>query len=277
MHPTDFKALQASEYLFKKIGLTKSTQIDSGIILGSGLSAVTAILTSKQEISFQSIPYFPESTVPGHPGQFVFGKIEDQYICIIQGRLHYYEGHDMQTVTLPVRILSALGIKNLIITNAAGALNEGFNPGDFVLIKDHIGLFLPNPLIGYNKNNLETRFPDLTDAYSRRLRQIAMKCGERLGLEMKEGIYVAVSGPSYETPSEIALLKSLGADMVGMSTVPEVIVANHLSMNCLGISVITNLAAGLSQSPLHHEEVITVSNKIQKPIGQFLSILCRNL
>jgi purine-nucleoside phosphorylase len=277
MHPTDLKTLQASEYLFKKIGLPESARINSSIILGSGLSAVTAILTSKQEIPFQSIPYFPESTVPGHPGQFVFGKIDDQYICIIQGRLHYYEGHDMQTVTLPVRILAALGTKNLIITNAAGALNEEFHPGDFVLIRDHIGLFLPNPLIDYNKKHLEPRFPDLTDAYSKRLRQIAVNCGEELGLEMKEGIYVGVSGPSYETPSEVALLKSLGADMVGMSTVPEVIVANHLSMNCLGISVITNMAAGLSQSPLHHEEVLTVSNKIQKPIGRFLRMLCRNL
>ncbi len=271
------QVLQAAQFIRREAGLAQSTRVDFGIILGSGLGEVTRSVISGQTIPFHAIPEFPDSSVAGHSGLVVLGKMGGASVCCLQGRLHYYEGHSMQTVTFPVRVMEALGVRRLIVTNAAGGLSRRFRAGDLMIIRDHIGLFLPNPLRGPNLTAAGPRFPELSQAYPERLREIAAQCARDLGLRIREGVYVAVPGPSYETPAEIEMLRRMGADAVGMSTVPEVVVARHLGIECLGISVITNLAAGLAKTPLAHQEVLRVGAGIQKSLRLLVTSICEAL
>ncbi|HHX50698.1 MAG TPA: purine-nucleoside phosphorylase [Clostridia bacterium] len=237
---------------------------DVGLILGSGLGEGADRLQDSLSIPYQEIPHFPISTVPGHAGRLVAGYLAEKKVLALQGRFHYYEGYTLEEVTYPVRVLGWLGVKHLIVTNAAGGIQDGLNPGDLMLIEDHLNFMGENPLRGKNYDELGTRFPDLSQPYDRELREKAYKAAGKLGIKLKEGVYAAVSGPSYETKAEILFLQKIGADAVGMSTVPEVIVANHGGMKVLAISCITNLATGLSEQPLSHREVVLVASRMKK-------------
>lgn len=232
------------------------------MILGSGLGVIADSIEGVR-IPFEEIPGFLASKVEGHAGQLVIGKLQEKNVIAMQGRFHFYEGHSMQQVTFPVKVMKKLGVEKLIVTNAAGGVNKSFNPGDLMIIKDHINFMGTNPLIGPN-DNMGERFPDMSNAYNKELRALARKTATELGQKIQEGTYVACTGPSYETPAEINGFRTLGADAVGMSTVPEVIVANHCGLRVLGISCITNMAAGVLDQPLNHQEVIETSAKVQK-------------
>lgn len=234
-----------------------------GLILGSGLGVLADEIEEAVRIPYEEIPGFPVSTVEGHAGRLVYGRLEGATVVAMQGRFHYYEGYSLREVTFPVRVMKALGVRELIVTNAAGGINERFQPGDLMVISDHINLLGTNPLIGPNDPELGPRFPDMTEAYSRRLRQLAKDAAARLGIRLHEGVYVANTGPSYETPAEIRMIRALGGDAVGMSTVPEVIVARHAGMEVLGISCISNLAAGMTDAPLHHDEVVETAERVK--------------
>ncbi len=234
-----------------------------GLILGSGLGVLADEIEEAVRIPYEEIPGFPVSTVEGHAGRLVYGRLEGATVVAMQGRFHYYEGYSLREVTFPVRVMKALGVRELIVTNAAGGVNERFQPGDLMVISDHINLLGTNPLIGPNDPELGPRFPDMTEAYSRRLRQLAKDAAARLGIRLHEGVYVANTGPSYETPAEIRMIRALGGDAVGMSTVPEVIVARHAGMEVLGISCISNLAAGMTDAPLHHDEVVETAERVK--------------
>ena len=234
------------------------------VILGSGLGRLADFIEGKQEIPYGEIPNFPNTTVPGHEGKLIFGRLGDRNVVAMKGRFHYYEGHDMSTVVYPVRAFGLLGIKNLIVTNAAGGVNTGFEPGDLMLIRDHI------PLRGENLDELGPRFPDMSAAYDRTLQKVAQACAERIGIDLKYGVYAYCKGPSFETPAEIRALRALGADAVGMSTVPEVIVARHMGMRVLGISCITNMAAGILDQPLTHEEVMETGKKVEQKFSSLV-------
>lgn len=252
---------------------TNNFKPEIGIILGSGLGDFVQDF-EMISIPYSEIPNFKASTVQGHHGQLVFAKIQGKNVVIMQGRYHFYEGHSMEEVVYPVKVLKKLGVKTLIITNAAGAVNENFEAADLMLISDHINFMGTNPLIGNNDDNLGTRFPDMSEVYKKDLIKIAENCAKEIGFEAKKGIYAGLTGPSYETPAEIRMLRTLGADAVGMSTVPEAIAANYCNMNVLGISCITNAAAGIKQIPLSHEEVIETT-KIAK--NRFQSLLLKIL
>ncbi|SHI95329.1 purine-nucleoside phosphorylase [Thermoclostridium caenicola] len=240
------------------------------VILGSGLGRLADFIEGKQEIPYGEIPNFPNTTVPGHEGKLIFGRLGDRNVVAMKGRFHYYEGHDMSTVVYPVRAFGLLGIKNLIVTNAAGGVNTGFEPGDLMLIRDHISFFAENPLRGENLDELGPRFPDMSAAYDRTLQKVAQACAERIGIDLKYGVYAYCKGPSFETPAEIRALRALGADAVGMSTVPEVIVARHMGMRVLGISCITNMAAGILDQPLTHEEVMETGKKVEQKFSSLV-------
>jgi len=244
-------------------GITQGTP-EIAIILGSGLGSLADFIEGKQTIPYAEIPGFPETTVVGHEGSLIFGRLGERYVAAMKGRFHYYEGHDMGSVVYPVRVLGMMGIKNLLVTNAAGGVNTDFAPGDLMLIKDHIGFFAENPLRGENLDELGPRFPDMSSAYDRTLQELAMECADKLGIGLKSGVYCYCKGPSFETPAEIRALRVLGADAVGMSTVPEVIAARHMGMRVLGISCITNMAAGILDQPLTHEEVIETGKKVEQ-------------
>lgn len=246
------------------------------IILGSGLGNLADFIEGKQEIPYKEIPNFPTTTVPGHEGKLIFGRLGDKDVVAMKGRFHYYEGHDMGVVTYPVRAFGMLGIKNLIVTNAAGGVNTGFAPGDLMLIKDHISLFAENPLRGENLDDLGPRFPDMSAAYDRSLQKLAMDCASRLGIGLKCGVYSYCKGPSFESPAEIKALRVLGADAVGMSTVPEVIVARHMGMRVLGISCITNMAAGILDQPLTHEEVMETGKRVEQKFSSLVREIIGN-
>ncbi|MBI3018944.1 MAG: purine-nucleoside phosphorylase [Deltaproteobacteria bacterium] len=258
--------LEASHLLNERIGQKASL----GIILGSGLGAFVDYLQNKKEIPYSQIPHFPMSSVSGHKGQFVFGKMGNIPVYVLQGRIHYYEGHPLEDVTFPVRVLKQLGATTLIVTNAAGSINRSYKAGELMLIKDHINLLGTNPLRGKNWEEWGPRFPDLTEAYDEALRKKAKAVAKKIKVQLREGIYVAVPGPSYETPAEVKMLKTLGADAVGMSTVPEVIVANHQGMKVCGISCLTNYAAYTGAHKLGHEEVLKVTQNASKKFGLFL-------
>lgn len=235
---------------------------DVALILGSGLGAYT----QKMEdivcvIPYSRIPGFPISTVSGHAGKFIMGYIQGVAVIIMDGRVHYYEGYTPEEVVLPVRVMKALGAKILILTNAAGGINRTYQPGDLVMIRDHISLFVPNPLKGPNDLTEGPRFPDMTNVYDPGLRKIVEEYAKKDGIVLKEGVYCQLSGPTYETPSEIRLLGALGADLVGMSTVIEAMVARHLGMRICGISLVTNMAAGINVIPLSHEDVKTIGRE----------------
>lgn len=235
-----------------------------GLILGSGLGMLADEITNPVRISYDSIPNFPESTVEGHAGQLVLGELNGLTVIAMQGRFHYYEGYGLDVVTFPVRVMKALGVETLLVTNAAGGVNTSFTPGDLMLITDHINNTAQNPLIGPNNPALGVRFPDMSTAYDRNLQAIARDVAADLQLNLKEGVYVWNTGPTYETPAEIKMLQTIGGDAVGMSTVPEVIVARHAGMDVLGISCISNMAAGILDQPLNHEEVIETTEKVRE-------------
>ena len=234
---------EAVSYLKSRIDTIPHT----AIILGSGLGKLADALTDATVIPYGEIPHFRQSTAIGHKGNLIFGKLDGVPVLAMQGRFHYYEGYTMQEVTLPVRVMARLGVKRLLVSNAAGGMNPDFNVGDLMIITDHIS-FMPNPLIGKNIDEIGVRFPDMTTVYSTALRQRAKATASAMGITLREGVYVAETGPSYETPAEYRMYRMLGGDAVGMSTVPEVIVARHSGMEIFGMSVITNCAKDLSES-----------------------------
>ena len=225
------------------------------IILGSGLGDYAANIQVVTEVTYGDVDGFPVSTVPGHAGKFIFGYIESVPVVCMKGRVHFYEGYPISDVVLPVRLMKLLGAEILFLTNAAGGVNTTFHPGDLMLIKDHIACFSPNPLIGPNIDELGLRFPDMSCVYNKELQDIIRNTAKENGIYIQEGVYAYFTGPSFESPADIRMMRVLGADAVGMSTVPEAIAANHMGMKICGISCISNLAAGMTQNPLTHEEV----------------------
>ena len=240
------------------------------IVLGSGLGGFADSLEEARSLPFAGLPGFPHATVPGHRGRLVYGKVAQIPVLALQGRIHAYEGHDAATVAFPARALGALGARALVVTNAAGACNPSFAPGDLMRITDHINFTGRNPLTGVNEDRLGPRFPDLTHAYDARLAGALEEAARSVGQSLRAGVYIQMNGPSYETPAEIRMARSFGADAVGMSTVPEVIVAAQMGVPVAGISCITNLAAGISQHPLTHQEVVEVARAME---GKFLDLL----
>lgn len=240
--------------------------IDIAIILGSGLGPLANEIENPIIIDYKDIPHFPVSTIAGHEGKLYIGKIEGKTVCAMKGRFHYYEGHEMDVVTLPIRVFAKLGIKYLFVTNACGGIRDDLNPGQITLITDHIGFMAPSPLRGPNLDEFGPRFKDMTEVYSKKLGAIAKEAAIKTNVDLKEGVYCFFKGPMYETPAEIRALKVIGADMVGMSTVPEAIVARHSGMTTLGISLVTNRAAGLGNSELNHQEVTEAANKAGKDL-----------
>ncbi|KAJ51463.1 purine-nucleoside phosphorylase [Clostridium tetanomorphum] len=248
-----------------------------GIILGSGLGDLADKVEERINIKYENIPNMPKSTVVGHAGQYVFGKLNGKSVVMMQGRVHYYEGHKMDELSLPIHIMKYLGIKTLIVTNAAGGVNEGFKPGDLMIIKDHINFAFTNPLIGKNEEEIGPRFPDMSNAYDKDLVDLANKVAKNEQIEVKEGIYVMMTGPTYETPAEIRMIRILGGDAVGMSTVPDVITAKHCGLKVLGISCITNMAAGILDQPLNHAEVMETSNKVKDKFIKLVSGIIKEI
>jgi purine-nucleoside phosphorylase len=243
---------------------------DCAVILGSGLGEFADQLEDVQIIPYEDIPNFPVPTVMYHKGNMVSGRIGAKSVLVLQGRLHYYEGYDIEEVTFPVRLLQFIGLKRLIVTNAAGGINECYHPGQLILMKDHINLMGINPLRGENLSCLGERFPDMSEAYDKAWRRQVLGIMEEMGLVPAEGVYAAVSGPSFETPAEIRYLRTIGADLVGMSTVPEVIVAGHARMKVLGISCVTNMAAGMLEQRLTHEEVKATTELVASDFARLL-------
>lgn len=232
------------------------------MILGSGLGAYAESFQERTVIPYHSIPHFPCSTVAGHSGSLVIGNVQGVPVVALQGRVHLYEGYSIEQVSFGTRVLGLLGIQRLVVTNAAGGINTDFSPGDLMLITDHINLMGRNPLAGPNLDELGPRFPDMSEAYNSAMRAIALEAARRRGIFLRQGVYMGLQGPSYETPAEIRMCRYLGADAVGMSTVPEVIVANHMGIGVLGISCITNMAAGILPQRLTHKEVIETTERV---------------
>jgi purine-nucleoside phosphorylase len=249
---------------------TTDLRPEIGLILGSGLGVLGDELEDAVTIPYEDIPHFPVSTVEGHAGELILGKLQGRNVVLMRGRFHMYEGYEPELTALPVRVMKALGISTLLVTNAAGGVNLDYMPGNLMLISDHINLTGRNPLAGPNDNALGVRFPDMSNAYSRRLRDIAKQSASELGLSIQEGVYVGLLGPNYETPAEIRMLRTLGVDAVGMSTVSEVIVARHSGIEVLGISCISNMAAGILDQPLSHKEVMETTELVKE---QFLSLV----
>jgi len=256
--------------------LSRLGQPEVAVVLGSGLSSVLT-LEEGRALEFGEIPGFPVPTVSGHAGRVEVGTVGGREVLVQRGRIHYYEGYGLSEVVIPVRAYAVLGVKTLIITNASGGIADGLSPGDLVLITDHINMLGGNPLRGPNLERLGPRFPDMTAAYDPGLRERAKEVAARLGIELKEGVYLATMGPSYETPAEIRAFKTLGADLVGMSTVPEVIAARHAGLKVLGISCVTNFAAGIAKQPLSHEEVIETTRRKAAELSRLLSTLIPQL
>ena len=236
---------------------------DIAVILGSGLGGYVEALEDASSISYENIPGFPVSTVPGHAGRWWVGTLHGKRVYMMQGRFHSYEGYDQQTVTLPIRVMSKLGVKTLVVTNASGGVNTSFEPGDLMLIEDFINLSGKNPLTGPNLDEFGPRFPDMCHAYDVELKQLTVNVAKELGIKLQQGVYCWMNGPTFESPAEIRMARVLGADAVGMSTVPETIVARHCGMSVLGLSCITNMAAGLLDQPLNHEEVMETGNRVK--------------
>jgi purine-nucleoside phosphorylase len=260
------RAERAAKFLLSKTKLRPQI----ALVLGSGLGAFADELTETTRIPYERIPNFPRSTAIGHAGRLVIGKAGNVTVAAMQGRVHFYEGYSPQEVVFPIRVFGRLGIRSAILTNAAGGINREFKQGALVVIRDHINLQAANPLIGPNDERFGLRFSDMTTAYWQPYREIALAEAKRLGIEVSEGVYAALSGPSYETPAEIRYLRTIGADLVGMSTVPEVIVARHMGIRVLGISCVTNMAAGILDQPINHIEVLETGERVK---GQFIALL----
>ncbi|MCA1583331.1 MAG: purine-nucleoside phosphorylase [Acidobacteria bacterium] len=243
---------------------------DVGVVLGSGLGDFADGLADALAVPYHDIPHWPAAAVIGHAGRLVGGTVRGKRVLALSGRAHFYEGHPLTTVAFAARVLGTLRVPHLVLTNAAGGINTKFSTGALMIIDDHINLLGSNPLVGGNDERFGVRFPDMSEVYSRRLRAIADRAADAIGLQVEHGVYVAVHGPSYETPAEIRAFRTLGADAVGMSTVPEAIVARHMGVEVLGISCITNMAAGVLPLPLHHDEVMETTRRIR---GQFIALL----
>jgi len=247
------------------------TDVSVAIVLGSGLGSFADDLIEAVKIPYTEIPGFARATVEGHAGTLVVGAIGSLTVAAMQGRFHFYEGYQLEEVTFPIRVLKLLGVRTLILTNAAGSLNTEFTPGSLMVISDHINLMGVNPLIGRNDDRFGPRFPDLTTTYDPDLQNMVIDEAEAIGIDMRRGVYAALSGPSYETPAEIHMVRTLGADAVGMSTVPEAIVAWHMDMRVVGISCITNLAAGVSNRPVDHSQVIATGERVREQFTELLN------
>lgn len=264
---------KAVEYIQSKI----SGKYEIGIILGSGLGSLGEKIENPEYVDYADIPNFPVSTAPGHVGRFVFGTLNGKKVMCMQGRIHLYEGYPVESVVMPIRVMRKMGVEKLIVTNAAGGINESFAVGDIMLITDHINFTGRNCLIGANDSKFGVRFPDMSFAYAPELRETALKCAKALNMNLQQGVYIGCTGPSYETPAEIRAFRVMGADTVGMSTVQEVIAANHCGMQVLGFSLVSNKAAGLSGERLTEEEVLTIGKQkseemqtlIMKILGEF--------
>jgi purine-nucleoside phosphorylase len=256
----------AARYILSKTKLRPKV----ALVLGSGLGAFADDLKGARRIPYENIPGFPQPTAEGHAGCLVIGKVNDVAIAVMQGRVHFYEGYSAKEVAYPMWVLRQLGIQAAILTNAAGAINRNFSQGSLVVICDHINLQGANPLIGRNDDRFGPRFPDMTQAYWKPYRDIVLAEAKRLGIDVHEGVYAALSGPNYETPAEIRYLRAIGADMVGMSTVPEVIAARHMGIRVLGISCVTNMAAGILDQPIDHAEVIETGKRVK---SEFVALL----
>ena len=241
-----------------------------GLVLGSGLGAFANEIAGAARIEYAKIPHFPRSTAIGHAGRMVIGKVADVPVAVMQGRVHCYEGYSMREVIFPIRVMARMGIRAVVVTNAAGGINRNFKQGCLVVLRDHINLQGTNPLIGPNDELFGERFPDMTQVYWKPYQAAALQDGKRLGIEIAEGVYAALTGPSYETPAEIRYLRTIGADLVGMSTVPEVIAAAHLGIRVLGISCVTNMAAGILDQPITTEEVIETGEHVK---ADFMALL----
>jgi len=234
-----------------------------GLILGSGLGSLTDEMTESIEIPFENIPHFAKPTVEGHHGKLVIGKLNGVEVAALSGRYHFYEGYPLSVVTYPVRILKLLGVDKLILTNACGAVNKEFKPGELMVISDHLNLTFYNPLIGKNIDEFGPRFPDASEIYTKEFREVAKQAGKELNIKLQEGVYAWWTGPSYETPAEIKMIRILGGDAIGMSTVPEALVASHMGMKVLGISCLTNMASGILPQKLSHQEVLDVAKEVR--------------
>lgn len=263
------KLQAASEKIQKLVPSTPKV----GIVLGSGLGSFVERIENPVIIPYEEIPYFHKTTVEGHSGRLIMGKIQGVDVALLQGRLHAYEGLPMEDVVFPTRLLATLGIETLILTNAAGGINPNYKPGDLVIIKDHINLQGRNPLVGPNIAELGPRFPDMTYAYAPKIQEGLEAAGKELGINLQRGVYAAVLGPTYETPAEVRMLGILGADMVGMSTAPECIAANHLGLKVAGVSCITNMAAGMTSEKLNHSDVKEEALKVMKNFSDLLEKL----
>jgi len=260
------KIAETITFLNSKTGLRP----DLALVLGSGLGELGRQIEDAVVIPYSEIPHFKQSTAPGHNGALIIGTLQGKNVVCMQGRVHFYEGYSMQEITYPVRVFSAWGVETLILTNSCGGLDPDFTPGDLMVITDHINFMGANPLIGANEDDFGTRFPDMTETYTKELISLAKECAGDLELELKDGVYVSYSGPSFETPAEIRWFQTFGAQAVGMSTVPEAIVAHHCGMKLMAISCITNLAAGILEQPLSGEEVMVVANQVS---GKFTGLI----
>jgi len=259
-----------AEAAARMIGSRMKAQPQVALVLGSGLGGFADEFENAVRIPYQEIPGFAASTAQGHAGRLVIGDVESIPVVGMQGRFHYYEGYTLEEVTFPIRVFKLLGIQNLILTNAAGGIDVRLSQGALMVISDHLNLMGVNPLRGLNDERFGPRFPDMSEVYSRALQELVVDEAKELGVTVRRGIYAALSGPSYETPAEIHMLRSYEADAVGMSTVPEAIVARHMGMNVLGISCITNMAAGISEQPINHEEVIETGEQVRATLTQLL-------
>ena len=263
------KITAAADYLKSRTSLRPTICL----VLGSGLGDFADTLEESIRIPYAEIPNFPLPTIPGHSGALVFGKVCGKTVVVLQGRIHYYEGLSMQEITLPIRVAAALGVKTLVLTNACGGVNTAFNPGDLMLISDHLNCSGMNPLIGPNLDAFGPRFPDMSDLYTASLRAAIKEVAAEAGIPLREGVYAMYSGPNYETPAEIRMFRILGADTVGMSTVPEALVAGHCGMQVVGISCITNMAAGILPVKLSHAEVMETADRVHDKFQKLLDIL----
>jgi len=260
------QAERAARFIQKKTKLRPKI----ALVLGSGLGAFADEFADRTCIPYAKIPHFPRSTAIGHAGQLVLGKVDGVEVAGMQGRVHLYEGYSAQEVTFPIRVFARLGVKAVVLTNAAGGIKKEFTEGRLVVISDHINLQGANPLTGPNHENFGPRFPDMTNAYDKKFRHLALAAARKLNIELGEGVYAALAGPSYETPAEIRYLRAIGADLVGMSTVPEVITARHAGIRALGISCVTNAAAGVLDQPLDHQDVLETAERVK---SQFIGLL----
>ena len=267
------KVKESAAYIEKiMIGKPKT-----GVVLGSGLGRFGESIEKSLEIGYSDIPHFPVSTVKGHDGKLIFGKIGETDILAMKGRFHFYEGYSMKEVVYPFYVMKSLGVENMIVTNACGGINRGFEPGTLMIIEDFINMFKDNPLIGINDERFGTRFPDMSEPYSKDLIAIAENAAKLLGIEYEKGVYAGVTGPYYETAAEIRMLNTMGADAVGMSTVPETILANYLGMKVLGISCVTNMATGISKEKHTHDGVVETANAASEKLGRWVEAVIKEI